>query len=81
MRIELKLFATLRQYLPAGSEGGRANLTVDDGLTIGGLLDMLKIPQPLAQMTLINGLSIEGDFNRKLKDGDVVSIFPPIAGG
>jgi len=80
MKIELKLFATLREKLPPGSKGGRAVLEVEDGLTIEGLLKQLEIAPELAQLVLVNGVS-EGDSQRKLEDGDTVSIFPPVAGG
>ncbi|MCS6924398.1 MAG: MoaD/ThiS family protein [Candidatus Binatia bacterium] len=80
MRIEVKLFATLRKHLPSGASGGKAILTLDEGATLATLLRQLNIPVELAQMVLINGEQTR-EFDRPLADGDAVSIFPPVAGG
>lgn len=81
MRIQVKLFATLRKHLPPGANGSTATLEVEEGLTVKGLILHLGIPMELAQLSLVNGENIEGDFDRKLQEGDTVSIFPPVAGG
>lgn len=81
MRIQVKLFATLRKHLPPGANGSMATLEVEEGLTVKGLITRLGIPMELAQLSLVNGENIEGDFDRKLQEGDTVSIFPPVAGG
>ncbi|MBI3987985.1 MAG: MoaD/ThiS family protein [candidate division NC10 bacterium] len=81
MKIELRLFATLRRYLPPGSERGKVLLDLQDGLTVEGLIERLGIPPELAELTVVNGRTLERDLKEKLRDGDVVSIFPPIAGG
>lgn len=80
MLIEVKLFATLRKNLPPGSSGSKAQLTLEDGVTIQTLIDHLKIPIELAQMVLVNGEQTR-EFGRPLAEGDTVSIFPPVAGG
>jgi molybdopterin converting factor small subunit len=81
MKIEIKLFATLRKHLPPNADGSSATIEVADGLTVGGLIEHLKIPKELAQLVLVNGVNIEGDYARTLEEGDTVSIFPPVAGG
>lgn len=80
MRIEVKLFATLRKHLPPGASGGKAILVLEDGATIATLLRHLDIPPALAQMVLVNGEQTR-EFDRPLAEGDAVSIFPPVAGG
>jgi molybdopterin converting factor small subunit len=40
----------------------------------------MDIPQKSAHMVLVNG-EHGRDFERVLQDGDVLSIFPPVAGG
>ncbi len=79
MEIEVKLFATLRDYLPKGSGRFSCKMNVDDHSQVGGLLSKLKIPEEIPKIILING--IHGKNDQILKDGDVVSIFPPVAGG
>jgi len=80
MTIELRLFASLRKQLPPGSPRGKCALELRDGSTIGDVLQRMGIPHPSAQMILVNG-EHDRDFDRVLRDGDVLSVFPPVAGG
>jgi len=74
MRIELRLFATLRRYLPPGSEKGKVLLDLQEGLTVEGLIERLGIPPGLAELTVVNGQTLQQDFKEVLRDGDIVSI-------
>lgn len=80
MRIDLRLFASLRKKLPPGSPRGRCDLELPEGSTLGDVLARMDIPHASAHMVLVNG-DHDRDFNRVLYDGDVLSIFPPVAGG
>lgn len=80
MTIELRLFASLRKQLPPGSPRGHCQVELAEGTTIGELLARFDIPRASAQMVLVNG-DQDRDFDRVLHDGDVLSIFPPVAGG
>jgi molybdopterin converting factor small subunit len=80
VKVELRLFASLRKKLPAGSPRGKCDLDLRDGTTVGQVLERMDIPHASAQMVLING-DHDRDFNRMLHDGDVLSVFPPVAGG
>ncbi|MBI4519165.1 MAG: MoaD/ThiS family protein [Deltaproteobacteria bacterium] len=80
MKIELRLFASLRKQLPPGSPRGRCELELPAGTTTGEVLARMHIERASAQMVLVNG-DHDRDFDRVLNDGDVVSIFPPVAGG
>jgi sulfur carrier protein len=79
MEVEVKLFATLRDYLPKGSGKFSCKMEVDGHTRIKDLLDRLKIPKEIPKIILVNG--IHGKEDQMVKDGDVVSIFPPVAGG
>ena len=81
MKIEIKLFASLKKLLPPQADGSTATLEVEDGLTVAGLLGQLQGPKELAQLVLVNGVNIEGEYSRTLGEGDTVSVFPPVAGG
>ena len=84
MRIRVRLFASLRDRFPSGDRG-RGEVELNEGATLADLIERLEIPDPLAQMVLIDGLqqpkSREERARRTLEDGQTVSIFPPIAGG
>ena len=80
MKIELRLFASLRKHLPPGSPRGRCELELPEGTTIGEVLTRMDIPRASAQMVLVNG-DHDHDFDRVLCPADVLSIFPPVAGG
>ncbi len=78
IKIEVRLFATLAAYLP-GKEGNVATIELLDEATVGDLIQVLGIPDDIPRITLVNGRNAESD--RPLLSGDVVSLFPPLAGG
>lgn len=79
MNIEIRLFATLAQYLPPGSDGRRTALEVAEGATAGEALDRLGVPRALAKLMMVDG--VHGGMDTALQAGNVLSVFPPIAGG
>lgn len=80
MKIEIRLFARLREKLPPGSPRGRCQLEIAEAVTITDVLARLGIPRAGARIVLVNGEQTR-DFDRALRDGDVLSVFPPLAGG
>jgi len=79
VEIEVKLFATLRDYLPKGSDRFSCKMEIDGNTRIQDILSKLEIPEEIPKIILVNG--IHGKKDQVLKEGDVVSIFPPVAGG
>ncbi len=79
MEIEVKLFAILRDYLPKGSGLSSCKLEIDGNTSIQDILRKLKIPDDMPKIILVNG--VHGKKGQILKEGDVLSIFPPVAGG
>ena len=79
MKVEVRLFANLARYLPAGVRGEAATLELPEGATVGELVRHLAIPPELPRLTLANGHDAPPD--RPLAPGDVVSIVPPLEGG
>jgi sulfur carrier protein len=74
IEIEVRYFATLRK------DGiKRENLTVRSGITTEELVDDLRISMDDIAILLVNGVRSESD--KVLKEGDVVSLFPPVGGG
>jgi sulfur-carrier protein len=79
VKIEIKLFANFREYLPAGSREYGCTLEMEEGATIGRVLRELNIPDTVPMIALVNGLHRSAEDT--LREGDVLSIFPPVAGG
>ena len=79
MRVEVRLFAHLAKYLPPDADGDGAILDVPAGTTVGDVAARLGIPDDLSALAVINGLDAEPE--RVLADGDVLTMFPPLAGG
>ncbi|MCX5908076.1 MAG: MoaD/ThiS family protein [Deltaproteobacteria bacterium] len=52
---------------------------MEEGTTICQLLQKFKIPESLPMITLVNG--IHQNFEYIVNPGDVLSVFPPVAGG
>ena len=79
MEIELKLFASLRAYLPGKDGAAALQFKVPDDATVASVLDMLKVPKDAAKLIFVNNLKV--DRHQRLRDGDRLGVFPPVAGG
>jgi molybdopterin converting factor small subunit len=79
MEIEVKLFATLRDFLPEGSGRFSCKMEIDGKTRVQDILSKLKIPEEMPKIILVNG--VHGKKDQTLKEGDVLSVFPPVAGG
>jgi molybdopterin synthase sulfur carrier subunit len=79
VKVEVKLFAHLSRYLPPDADGDGVVLDVPPGTTTGQVLELLGIPPDVSALTVVNGLDAAAD--RVLAEGDVVTMFPPLAGG
>ncbi len=74
MVVELKLFATFRK--------GRFKqkcLELPEGTLLSEIVEPLKLPDKPPKILMVNGIAVNNDC--KLKDKDVIAIFPMIAGG
>lgn len=83
MKVQFKLFATLSDYLPQPSLTNSIDLEVPPETTIQGLIEQYKLPPKLCHLVLVNGFYVSpaDRLSTKLKQGDVLAIWPPIAGG
>ena len=83
MQINIEFYASLMQYLPPGKSRHRREVRVDDGLRVSGLVEQFHIPKKMAHIVLVNGRFVDADKRdqHELAEGDVVSIWPPVAGG
>ena len=72
--IEVRFFATLRS--------GRGKITevpAEEAATAGDILRRFEIPAEEVAILLINGFHSKPE--DPVKDGDVISLFPPVGGG
>lgn len=83
MKVQLKLFATLKEYLPPGTVGNQVELELDPGTTVADLIARYQLPPKLTHLVLVNGHYIEPARRAEtgLVEGDALAIWPPIAGG
>lgn len=84
MKITLKLFASLTDYLPPESKYTNiVALDIAPEATIGQLVEQYRLPEKLVHLVLVNGHYIAPEMRatRNLAEGDVLAIWPPIAGG
>ncbi|WP_119353910.1 sulfur carrier protein ThiS [Azohydromonas sediminis] len=84
MQITFKLYASLAQYLPPEARSGnQVVLDVAPGATIAQVIEPFALPMKLVHLVLINGVYVppEERATRTLAEGDVLAIWPPIAGG
>jgi sulfur carrier protein ThiS len=84
MNITFKLYASLTEYLPAEARrDNRIALEVPDDATIAQIIEPYGMPPKLVHLVLVNGVFIppEQRASRTLVEGDVLAIWPPIAGG
>ncbi|MGI9476324.1 MAG: MoaD/ThiS family protein [Hyphomicrobiaceae bacterium] len=83
MKITMKLYASLGQHLPANAERNEAIIDVADGTSILSILDAHNVPRESCHLVLLNGI-YQAPFERgeaRLKDGDHLAVWPPVAGG
>ncbi len=84
MHITLKLFASLTDYLPVASKYTNiVEIEVPQGATITQVTEPYRLPEKLVHLVLVNGRYIapENRASEVLAEGDVLAIWPPIAGG
>jgi sulfur carrier protein ThiS len=84
MKITFKLFATLTDYLPPDrAPGNIVQLDVPPHATIAQVVEPFRVPPRLVHLVLVNGVFIPpaDRAGRELQEGDVLAIWPPIAGG
>ncbi len=85
MSIQVRLFPTIRELLPADFPNPE-NFTVTlsdlelSQVTINDLIGYLRLPPPQIDLAIVNG-SIVRNFASILNDGDTIVLSPAIGGG
>ena len=85
MKITFKLFASLTDYLPPQRERGSnfVDIEVAEGASIVEAVAPFQLPQKMVHLVLVNGIYVPPSerSTRRLSEGDVLAIWPPVAGG
>jgi molybdopterin converting factor small subunit len=84
MKITLKLFASLTEHLPAEARRDhKLELQVEPGSTVLDLIRRQRVPETLCSIVLLDGAWVgrQERGTKALSEGQVVSIWPPVAGG
>lgn len=79
MKVKVRLFANLRDYVPEAKIGVTLEVDLPDGARIADLVDHYRLPLELVKLAFVNGVYQELDF--ELHEDDEIGIFPPIGGG
>jgi sulfur-carrier protein len=74
MDVEVSLFESLKDRRPAGG-----HVTLHDGARVSDLLAALGIEIADVGVLMVN--REDGRFEQELRDGDRVTVIPPIGGG
>lgn len=84
MKVTFKLYAMLSDYLPdAARKTNALELELLPGCTVGQVVDEFNLPPKLVHLVLVNGNYVPPAerAGRALAEGDVLAVWPPIAGG
>jgi len=84
MKIKFKLYATLQHKLPPTAVDNGVEIEVDEHITLHRLIDKFSVDHKDAHLVLVNGVYFDldrRDIEGVLTDGDVVAVWPPVAGG
>lgn len=74
MEVNVKLFATLRD-----GRFKEEKAKLEGNIQVKDVISKYNIPVEEVRICLINGR--DADFSQSLKDGDTLSLFPPVGGG
>ncbi len=81
MRVYVKIYASLRQYVPNSAELTRPEgWEVAQGASVDDVLKELQFPESLKILALINGAHCT-DRKAPLKEGDSLLLYPLMSGG
>ena len=81
--VTLKLFALLGAKLPKGSLANSTSVNLGEDASVAGVIAGYGLDEKDCHLVLLNGAFIAADARATTpaRDGDTVSIWPPIGGG
>ena len=79
MKIEVRVFATLRRYIPELGVGEAKEVELPEGATFEELRAQLGLPLEEIKIIMRNGL--QTDMDETIEDGDRIAYVPAVGGG
>jgi len=79
MKVEIRVFATLRKYLPELGVGEPKILELPEGTTFDALREQLGLPAAEVKVIMRNG--VQASPEDLIADGDRIAYIPAVAGG
>jgi len=79
MKIEVRVFATLRRYVSELGIGEPKIVELPDGATFDELREELGLPVEEVKIIMRNGIQTEMD--EMIEDGDRIAYVPAVGGG
>jgi molybdopterin converting factor small subunit len=79
MTVTVRLFATFRDCLPPHAWGSGVPVAMQEHDSVQALMQAVGVPDDLPRIVLVNGQQATEDW--VLREGDLVSVFPPLIGG
>ncbi len=83
MKVTLKLYASLGQYLPDHAVRNEAEIEIAVGATLVDVLKSHGVPLEHCHLVLVNGVYIAPSerAGKVLSEADALAVWPPVAGG
>ena len=78
MRIEVRLYATLRRYALSAADGV-LSIVVPEGSKASDVIASVGVNADEVHIVMVNGVSSPPD--QALAEGDRLGLFPPVGGG
>lgn len=79
MKVEVRVFATLRRYLPELGIGEARVIDVPEGTTLDEIREILGLPEEEVKVIMVNHLQAAPE--DLAADGDRITYIPAVAGG
>jgi sulfur carrier protein ThiS len=83
MKLALKLFAGLGEYLPADAKQNAILIDASEHDCVLDVVAKYNIPQDMIHLVLLNGVYLHPEERSTVvfTEGDTLAIWPPVAGG